>query len=138
MKGKDWEFVTQDWRDTIAEAKDDDMIYADPPYVGRHTDYYNQFDDKESEDLAKALIDSKAGFALSNWLENKYRRNDFVDRYFSTFEQRTMSHFYHVGPSEDLRNEMTEVVILSNKHAAPVVQDEAELEPLQLFEASEL
>lgn len=43
IQGKDWHFVTQDWRTTIADAQTDDLIYCDPPYVGRHTDYYNGF-----------------------------------------------------------------------------------------------
>lgn len=138
MQGKDWTFVAQDWRKTVADAAPGDMIYCDPPYVGRHTDYYNGFTDEESDDLARALIATKASFALSNWLENKYRRNDFVDRWFSDHEWRTMSHFYHVGPQEALRNEMTEVVILSTCAAAAPV-DEAEKESaLPLFEAAEL
>lgn len=139
MDGKDWEFVAQDWRKTIAGARSGDLIYCDPPYVGRHTDYYNGFTDEESDDLAQALIGTDASFALSNWLENKYRRNDYVDRWFPDYAWRTMSHFYHVGPQEALRNEMTEVVILSPCAAAPpgepVQADEA---PLPLFEASEL
>lgn len=117
MKGKDWDFVVQDWRTTMADAKPRDMIYCDPPYIGRHTDYYNGFTDDEADDLAKALIDTPAGFALSMWLQNKYRRNSYVDRWFADFPQRTMSHFYHVGPSEGLRNQMTEVVILARKSA---------------------
>lgn len=138
MHGKDWEFVTQDWRKTVADAKPGDMIYCDPPYVGRHTDYYNGFTDEESDDLARALIGTKASFALSNWLENKYRRNEFVDRWFSDHPQRTMSHFYHVGPQESLRNEMTEVVILSECAAAqPLVETEKE-SVLDLFDAAEL
>lgn len=138
MEGKDWNFVTQDWRVTVADAKPGDMIYCDPPYVGRHTEYYNGFDDHESDDLAQALIETKASFAMSNWLENKYRRNDYVDRWFSGHEQRTMSHFYHVGPKEALRNEMTEVVILSACAAAAPVDDELKESTLPLFEAAEL
>lgn len=119
MVGKDWDFVVQDWRVTLADAKPGDMIYCDPPYVGRHADYYNGFDDQESDELARTLLETKAHFALSNWLENKYRRNDYVDRWFSGHEQRTMSHFYHVGSQEALRNEMTEVVILSEGAISP-------------------
>jgi len=117
-----------------------DFIYCDPPYVGRHTDYYNGFNDEESNDLANALIKSPASFALSNWLENKYRRNDFVDLWFSNYEQRTMSHFYHVGPQESLRNEMIEVVILSPSAAAPTVTtSKKEFLPLfETFETAEL
>ncbi len=93
------------------------MIYCDPPYVGRHTDYYNGFTDDEADALARALIGTPADFALSMWLENKYRRNHYVDRWFSKYPQHTMSHFYHVGPSESLRNQMTEAVILSKNVA---------------------
>ena len=118
MQGKDWTFLAQDWRITLAGAKPDDLIYCDPPYVGRHTDYYNAFTESEADSLAEALIATPAGFALSMWLENKYRRNHYVDRWFSEFPQRTASHFYHVGPSESLRNGMTEAVILSERAAA--------------------
>lgn len=139
MRGRDWEFVCQDWRATLADAKPGDLVYADPPYVGRHTDYYNQFDDAQSDDLARALLALPCDFALSNWVENKYRRNEYVDRWFADQEWRTMSHFYHVGSSEELRNEMTEVVILSKGAAAPAADAAAEeLEPLPLFESAEL
>lgn len=138
IEGKDWDFVVQDWRVTIADAKPGDVIYCDPPYVGRHTDYYNGFTDEASDDLARALLETNASFALSNWLENKYRRNEYVDRWFSNHQQRTMSHFYHVGPQEALRNEMTEVVILSEcAAAAPPAERHMEL-ALPLFEAAEL
>lgn len=136
MEGKDWDFVAQDWRVTVADAKAGDLIYCDPPYIGRHVDYYNGFTEEEADDLAKALIASEAGFALSMWLENKYRRNDYVDNWFSDYPQRTMEHFYHVGPQEKLRNAMTEVVILSeNAAAAPAEVTES---ALPLFESAEL
>lgn len=136
MKGKDWTFVAQDWRVTLQGATKGDMIYCDPPYVGRHTDYYNGFTDEEADDLARALIATPAGFAMSMWLENKYRRNDYVDRWFDAYPQRTMSHFYHVGPQESLRNEMTEVVILSEDHASEPADEPVSLLPL--FEDAEL
>ncbi|MGX5709271.1 DNA adenine methylase [Brucella lupini] len=136
IAGKEWDFVVQDWRATIESAQMGDMIYCDPPYVGRHTDYYNGFTDEDSDALAQKLIETKVSFALSNWLENKYRRNEFVDRWFSNFPQRTMSHFYHVGPQEDLRNEMIEVVILSECAAAEPLEEK--LSDLPLFETAEL
>lgn len=122
IAGRDWEFVAQDWRETLAQAGEADLVYCDPPYVGRHADYYNAFTDEDSDELARALIRGPAPFAVSNWLENKYRRNDFVDRWFGDHPQRTLSHFYHVGPQESLRNEMTEVVVLSPEVAAPTGQ----------------
>lgn len=136
MDGKDWTFVAQDWRVTLKGATEGDMIYCDPPYVGRHTDYYNAFTDEEADDLARTLIATPAGFAMSMWLENKYRRNDYVDRWFGAHPQRTMSHFYHVGPQESLRNEMTEVVILSEDNASQPADEPVSLLPL--FEDAEL
>ena len=118
MANKNWHIVVQDWKTTLAEANEGDMIYCDPPYVGRHTDYYNGFTDQEANDLAQALINTPAEFALSMWLENKYRRNHYVDRWFSNYPQRSMRHFYHVGSLESLRNDMTEAVILSKGAAA--------------------
>lgn len=118
MENKEWEFLVQDWRTTVSDANSDDIIYCDPPYIGRHADYYNGFTYSEADELAEYLIQTSAGFALSMWLENKYRRNDYVDRWFADYPQFTMSHFYHVGPLESLRNQMTEVVILSKTVAS--------------------
>lgn len=118
INDRDWQFVVQDWRTTILAAKKGDMLYCDPPYIGRHTDYYNGFTDEDANEMAKLLIESSSGFALSMWLENRYRRNFYVDRWFSEYPKTTMSHFYHVGAFESLRNEMTETVILSENAAA--------------------
>ena len=93
MSGKDWEFAVQPWHETVASAQANDMIYCDPPYVGRHTDYYNGFTDEEADQMAQALIGSEAGFAVSMWLENKYRRNDYLDRWFAEYPMETTSHF---------------------------------------------
>ena len=136
MSGKDWQFVTQDWRAAVAEARPGDMIYCDPPYIGRHTDYYNGFTGGEADGLAAALIGSPAGFALSMWLENKYRRNGYVDRWFADFPRRTLSHFYHVGPTEKLRNAVTEAVILSENAVADISGSPVSRRP-SLFETAE-
>ena len=132
MRGRDWTFLVQDWRLTVDDARADDFIYCDPPYVGRHTDYYNGFTESESDSLAEALIATPAAFALSMWLENKYRRNHYVDRWFADFPRRTASHFYHVGPSESLRNGMTEALILSRHAAAPKPASPSRTTPSQV------
>ena len=139
MAGKDWEFVAQPWQETVAAARAEDMIYCDPPYVGRHTDYYNGFTDDEADQMAQALIESEANFAVSMWLENKYRRNDYLDRWFAEHTMETTSHFYHVGSSEDLRNEMIEALVVS-PNAAIIEKSELISSPsdLPLFQGSEL
>jgi len=107
----DYLFVAQSWRDTLKMVSPDDFIYADPPYEGRHTDYYNSWDDAEAEEFASTLKASQAGFALSTWLANKYRTNENVALWFGDYVVRTEEHFYHVGASEDLRNSMTEALV---------------------------
>ncbi len=134
MQGKDWTLLVQDWRKTISEALAGDLIYCDPPYIGRHTDYYNGFTDEEADELAQALTNSPAKFAMSMWLQNRYRKNEYVGRWFADFPQRTMAHFYHVGATEKLRNPMTEVVVLSRDAVAPKREFES-LTPI-LFEST--
>ena len=120
MKDKDWEFKISDWKKILEIAKENDFVYLDPPYIGRHTDYYNNWSENEAKDLVNTVKQLKSGFAMSMWLENKYRRNNHIDEFWDDYEIRTFSHFYHVGPSENLRNEMKEVLIMSNENAVDV------------------
>ena len=110
----DWKFKVQDWRMSLNEVESNDMVYCDPPYVGRHADYYNSFNEDECNALFDALKACRGNFVLSNWLENKYRRNDMLIDSFpqSDYKWKEISHFYHVGPTESLRNEMKEVLIM--------------------------
>lgn len=114
MEGKDWTFKVQGWRETLGKAKGNDFVYLDPPYVGRHTDYYNQWDDEEAIALAEETQKLSCGFALSMWLENKYRKNDHLEDHWSGLTIKEFDHFYHVGSSESLRNKMTEALVLKD------------------------
>lgn len=116
MKDKDWTFQVADWKETLKQAKDNDFVYLDPPYIGRHTGYYNSWEEKDAIDLAETAKKLPCGFALSMWLENKYRKNDHIENYWEGLEIRTFAHFYHVGASEDLRNEMQEALVLPSKN----------------------
>ena len=108
----DYEFKCQDWLQTLGEVKRNDFVYIDPPYAGRHTDYFNSWDETDANTLAESIKSLKSGFALSTWLENKYRKNDWAERWFSNYPIFKLSHFYHVGSKESLRNEMTEALIV--------------------------
>ncbi|OGC84888.1 DNA adenine methylase [Candidatus Adlerbacteria bacterium RIFCSPHIGHO2_12_FULL_53_18] len=114
IKDKDWKFVTADWRETIGSARKGDLIYVDPPYIGRHTGYIDVWAQQEAEDLTSALKRSSAGFALSMWIENKYRKNQYVIDYWDDYERKTLNHFYHVGSQESLRNSMEEGLIMKS------------------------
>ena len=112
MSGRDWEFRVADWGSTLAEARDEDFVYLDPPYIGRHTDYYSAWGDDQAQRLAQFARGLPCGFALSMWLENRYRRNEHIDESWSGNEVRVCTHFYHVGSSEDLRAEMEEALVV--------------------------
>jgi len=112
MAGRDWEFKTQDWRATLRQVSSDDFVYLDPPYIGRHTDYYNSWNEEDAEGLAVESHKLSCGVALSMWKENRYRENGHLAANWADFAWREFSHFYHVGPTEDLRNQMTEVLAI--------------------------
>ncbi|MCA1715624.1 MAG: Dam family site-specific DNA-(adenine-N6)-methyltransferase [Actinobacteria bacterium] len=112
MRGKDWEFRVAKWDEVLSEAGSNDFVYLDPPYIGRHTDYYNSWDQPEAERLAAAAKELTCGFALSMWLQNKYRENDHIEEFWSGLDVRVRSHFYHVGSRESFRNEMKEALII--------------------------
>ena len=101
-----------DWRESVKKAEKNDFLYLDPPYYGRNTNYYDVWSEVDLYDLAGFLKQTKCKFALSLWLENKYRKNDDIEKYFSEFKIKTYEHFYHLGSTESLRNSMTEALIM--------------------------
>lgn len=119
MVGKEWEFVVSDWRTLLAEANENDFIYIDPPYIGRHADYFSQWSQEEASDLAALTRKTGVGYALSMWLENSYRKNDHIETDWPDSEIRLASHFYHVGSTESLRGSMTEALAIAKGYASP-------------------
>src|SRR5262249_55278455 len=45
IRRNDWLFTCQSWQKTLQQAVPEDFAYVDPPYVGRHTDYFNSWDE---------------------------------------------------------------------------------------------
>ncbi len=118
MRGRDWEFRVAAWEQTLGETEEDDFVYADPPYIGRHGDYYNTWGAREARNLAAAVRCLPCGFAVSMWQENRYRVNSHVEEDFGGLEVRHFNHFYHLGATEALRNEMREALIIKPGFAA--------------------
>ena len=107
----DWEFICQDFRRTLAMAEPEDFIYCDPPYVGRHVDYYDSWDEDSEELLFQHLDSCNTPFLLSTWHSNEHRKNHFVDTHWSRFHVTLKEHFYHVGASESNRKPMLEALV---------------------------
>ncbi len=109
----DWEFTVCSFEETIARAGEGDFIYCDPPYIGRHVDYYDSWDEEHEIALRDALFNSKARFMLSTWDENEYRKNEYIDSIWKGCYKLNKEHFYHVGAKESNRNAMMEALLLN-------------------------
>ena len=110
---KQWDFVCQDFRETLKSVSRKDFIYCDPPYAGRHTDYFNAWGDAEDKELFELLSKTKARFMLSTWHSNQYRENEKITSYWSKFHLVTQNHFYHVGAKEKNRKPMLEALAMN-------------------------
>lgn len=111
IQNSDWEFHVQEFNGAIEGASSEDFIYCDPPYIDRHTDYFNGWNEDLEKGLYSALSSTKARFLLSTWHSNKYRENEYVSGLWSSFEVLTKELFYHVGAKERNRNSMQEALI---------------------------
>jgi DNA adenine methylase len=125
-----WEFVCQDFRTLIKTATKHDFIYCDPPYFGRHVDYFNSWNETDENDLYSVLHSTKAKFILSTWYKNSYRENLSIQKYWKDFMIQTKNHFYHVGGKEINRNPMVEAIVTnytrSNIHKELIPANEPE------------
>lgn len=111
LKAKDFTLKCQSFKETIKTATAKDIIYCDPPYIGRHVDYYNGWNEENEQLLFEALSDYTCKFILSTWHHNDYRNNEYIQKYWKKFNILTREHFYHVGASEKNRNPMIEAIV---------------------------
>ncbi len=116
----DFIFARQDFSETIGAAGRGDLLYCDPPYIGRHADYFGAWDEARERELAKALSAAQARFILSTWRSNRFRGNTFLKSLWAGFHIRTREHFYHVGGRQDNRNAMIEAIVTN--YAPPLAQ----------------
>jgi DNA adenine methylase len=131
----DWQFVCQDFGKTLAMATEKDFIYCDPPYVGRHVDYFNSWDDNEEQRLYTLLSQTKARFMLSTWHSNQHRDNPYVNSLWSDFVIVNREHFYHVGAKEVNRKPMLESIVM-NYEIGNSLPEVVEYQQLRLLEKS--
>jgi DNA adenine methylase len=131
----DWTFAAADFRQTLASAQPGDLVYADPPYAGRHVDYFNSWSEADETELGNLLKKLPCRFILSTWHSNEFRTNAMIERHWNDprFHLLTREHFYHVGSTEDLRHPMIEALITNFPVHAPQRESD-ESEQLAFFE----
>jgi DNA adenine methylase len=113
VQAHDWQFERADYREMIVRAGERDFIYCDPPYFGRHIDYYDSWWEQDEHELFVCLGQTRARFMLSTWDSNRFRRNTSIDRYWKRFRVLTKDHFYHIGGKVENRNPIVEALVIN-------------------------
>ena len=113
IEQNDWHFVLQPFEESIKQAPANAFIYCDPPYIGRHVDYYDSWDETQEIRLKTALIESSCRFMISTWEHNRYRTNDYIAKLWKFCYKITTEHFYFVGGKITNRNSMTEALLMN-------------------------
>ena len=136
LEGRDWQFMVQDFSETLSSVRSGDFAYVDPPYAGRHVDYYNSWKPADEERLIATLQALPCQFLLSTWHSNQYRTNPLVGAHWqnTSCHMETREHFYHVGPTEELRNPMLEALIYN--YDIPGRDVSAKRQPVTLQQAA--
>lgn len=104
-------FKYQPFNITITESFDNDIIYCDPPYIDRYSDYYNGWNETNEYELFEKLSSFGGKFILSTWHHNKYRENKYIKSLWCDYNIIIKEHFYHIGGNEENRNSMVEALI---------------------------
>lgn len=108
-----WTFRIEDFAVSIGEATKDDIIYCDPPYIGRYVDYYSGWTEDDEKRLFVLLSSTPARFILSTWRHNDFRANPFIDSLWSKFNVVTRDHFYHSGGKIENRRSVVEALVFN-------------------------
>lgn len=130
-----WTFHNQSFEKIIPLATENDLIYCDPPYYGRHVDYYNGWTEKDEELLFELLSHTKAKFILSTWHHTDWRKNEMIDKYWSRFPILTKDHFYHNGGNLQNRKAVVEALVCNfepNDYASPAHTRTRQEQPFEI------
>lgn len=107
----DWSFCCQPYTETLTNLPKNSFIYCDPPYIGRHVDYYDSWDEDDENKLYYLLKNSNSKFMLSTWDYNEYRKNEYLDTIWKDCHKINIEHFYHIGAKESNRNPIVEALL---------------------------
>ena len=109
----EWTLRVSSFEKVIEEATEDDIIYCDPPYIGRYVDYYSGWTEDNERQLYAMLSASPARFILSTWHHNDFRANQFVETLWGRFNVVTRDHFYHSGGKLENRRPVVEALVFN-------------------------
>lgn len=124
LQKNDWKFICQSFEETIKNAPKDSFIYCDPPYIGRHVDYYDSWCEEEENELKSLLFETNSKFMLSTWDYNKYRKNEYIEKIWKDCNKINVEHFYYVGAKEENRNPMMEALLTNYEVNKKILEDE--------------
>ena len=111
----DWQFICSDWKDIVKDAREEDIIYCDPPYLGLFSTYYTEYDinnEKELQDFLNNICNSK--WIYSSWKENKDKINEFILDLIGKYDSIDIEHRYQIGSKNEYRNKVVEILIYKN------------------------
>jgi DNA adenine methylase len=128
----EFEFKHQEFKATLAEITPKDLIYCDPPYLGRHVDYFDSWTEEEERELHAMVMASGAPFIMSTWLKNKYRENEYIFSLWGDCDCSILvkEHFYHVGAKESNRNAVFEALLTNFNSLNSVAIDDFNFDQL--------
>jgi DNA adenine methylase len=129
---KKYSFLCLPFDMTLKDVRNNDLIYCDPPYIGRHVDYFDSWDESQEIKLHEMLVNSGAKFILSTWHSNDFRKNTYIETLWTDLHVLKKEHFYHVGGSEENRNPVLEALITNFDAELPQTLYMRELQ-MQLF-----
>lgn len=129
----DWVFCEESFEKIIPLATKEDVIYCDPPYIGRYVDYYNGWTEHDEQQLFDLLSATPAKFILSTWHHNDYRANPFVEKLWANFTVATRDHFYHSGGRLENRRSIVEALVYNFPANIASHNHGVELKPEQML-----
>jgi len=109
----EWNFAVESFEKIIPQATANDIIYCDPPYLGRYVDYYSGWTEDNERVLFELLSTTPACFILSTWHHNDFRVNPRIDELWSRFNIVTRDHFYHSGGKLENRRTIVEALVFN-------------------------
>ena len=129
----EWVFINQPFQEIIPLATERDILYCDPPYMGRYVDFYSGWTENDERNLFELLSNTKAKFILSTWHHNDYRKNEMVQKYWRRFNIVTRDHFYHSGGKIENRRAIVEALVFNFPSHVQKHNHDIKLTPEQLM-----